>query len=299
MFKRIALLAAFFSALPAIAQVRAAAGPVRIVSLSPHITELLFAVGAGDRIIAVDSYSDYPAEARRIERIADAFTIDVERLLTLKPDLVVYWKSGTPARQQEQLKALGLNIYGTEQRRLEDIQTALLEFGRLTGGRAAAKRAASRYESDLRDLRVRYANRAPLRVFYQVWDRPLYTLSGVHVVTQALGVCGARNVFSDLAGLAPVVETEAVLARNPDVVIIAAAGLEGERQAKNWEAFAGLNAARMHHIYTIEPDLLNRMTPRILQGIDQLCRTLDQARLRAAPAAASLRDPARSSVARR
>jgi iron complex transport system substrate-binding protein len=283
----------------AVSPLCAAARPARIASLSPHITELLFAVGAGDRIIGVDAYSDYPAQAKRIERIADAFSIDLERLLVLKPDLVIYWKSGTPARQQEQLKALGLNIYGTEQRRLADVQTALLDFGRLTGGEAAAQRAASQYEAELRELRVRYANRAGLKVFYQVWDRPLYTLSGAHVVTEALGVCGAQNVFSDLAGLAPVVATEAVLARNPDVVVIAASGREGDRQAKNWEAFAGLNAARMHHIYTIDPDLLNRMTPRILQGVDRLCRTLDQARLRTMPAAGSLRDPARSSVVRR
>ena len=275
------------------------AAPVRIVSLSPHITELLFAIGAGDRLIGVDSFSDYPPQAKHIERVADVFAIDVERLVTLKPDLVVYWKSGTPMRQQDQLKTLGLNLYGTEQRHLADIQAALLDFGQLTGAQAQARSAASQYESGLRDLRARYANRAPLRVFYQVWDRPLYTLTGAHVVSEALSLCGARNVFSELKGLAPVVETEAVLARNPDVVIIAAVGNEGRRQARAWESFAGLAAAHEHHIYMIEPDLLNRMTPRILQGIDRLCRTLDQARLRAPPAAANLRDSARSSVARR
>ena len=278
---------------------RAAAAPARIVSLSPHITELLFAVGAGDRIVGVDSYSDYPAQARRIQRVADVFAIDMERLVTVRPDLVVYWKSGTPMRQQDQLKAMGFNLYGTEQRHLADIGSALLDFGRMAGTEAQGRQAATQYEAGLQVLRTRYADRAPLSVFYQVWDRPMYTLTGAHVVSEALSLCGARNVFADLKGLAPVVETEAVLARNPDVVIIAAVGAEGERQARNWASFAGLNAAREHHIYLIDPDLLNRMTPRILQGVDRLCRTLDQARLRAPPAAATLRDAARASVARR
>jgi iron complex transport system substrate-binding protein len=278
---------------------RAASAPARIVSLSPHITELLFAVGAGDRIVGVDSYSDYPPPAKRIPRVADVFAIDVERLLTVRPDLVIYWTSGTPIRQQDQLKSMGFRLYGTEQRRLADISAALVDFGRLAGTETQGRQAAAQFDAGLRALRVRYRNRPTLSVFYQVWDRPMYTLTGAHVVSEALALCGARNVFADLKGLAPVVETEAVLARDPDVVIVAAIGDEGRRLARVWESFAGLKAARRQHVYLVEPDLLNRMSPRILQGIDGLCRTLDQARLRAPPAAAALRDDERSSVARR
>jgi iron complex transport system substrate-binding protein len=276
----------------------------RIVSLSPHITELFFAVGAGGRLIGADSFSNYPPEAKRIERVADVFAIDVERLIALKPDLVVYWKSGTPRRQQEQLQSLGLNLYGTEQRSLADIEAALIEFGRLGGTRDQARTAAASFHADLQRLRDRYSGRDTLKVFYQVWDRPLYTLTGAHVVSEVLTLCGATNVFSDLKGLAPVVDTESVLARNPDVIIVAAIGAEGVRQARAWSRFSDLNAARTKRIYLIEPDLLNRMTPRILQGVEQLCKTLDQARLRSAAALddlprADLRAASRSSVARR
>ena len=281
----------------------------RIVSLSPHITELFFAVGAGGRLIGADAFSDYPQEATRIERVADVFAIDVERLIALKPDLVVYWKSGTPKRQQEQLQSLGLNLYGTEQRSLADIEAALIEFGRLGGTVEEARIAAANFHADLQRLRNRYSGRATLKVFYQVWDRPLYTLTGTHVVSEVLNLCGATNVFSELKGLAPVVDTESVLARNPDVIIVAATGAEGARQARAWARFSDLNAARTQRIYLIEPDLLNRMTPRILRGVEQLCKTLDQARLRsgaAAPVAglaglarADLRAASRSSVARR
>jgi iron complex transport system substrate-binding protein len=255
--------------------------PTRIVSLSPHITELFFAVGAGDELIGVDAWSDYPPPARSIERVGDVFAIDIERLLALKPDLVVYWKSGTPMRQQEQLGKLGLNLLGTEQRRLADIETALQQFGDLSGHGAQGREAAASFRAQRLALVARYAQRPRLRVFYQVWDRPLYTLTGEHVVNEVLDLCGGSNVFAGLSGLAPVVDMEAVLARDPDVIIVAAGGAEATRQMQAWQRFPGLTAVRSKHIYAIAPDLLNRMAPRILQGVETLCRTLDQARRRA------------------
>ncbi len=262
-----------------------AAAPVRIVSLSPHITELFFAVGAGDKLVGVDAWSNYPAAASRIERVGDVFAIDIERLLALKPDLVVYWKSGTPMRQQEQLAKLGLNLLGTEQRHLADIEGALLQFGQIGGHPGLGREAAAQFRAGRLALQAQYARRPRLRVFYQVWDRPLYTLTGEHVVNEVLELCGGANVFAGLSRLAPVVDLEAVLARNPDVIIVGAAGAEGRRQVRAWDRFANLNAVRSGHVYAIEPDLLNRMSPRILKGVETLCRTLDQARRRAGDAA--------------
>ncbi len=256
----------------------AAAAPARIVSLSPHITELFFAVGAGGRLVGVDAWSDYPAEARSIQRVGDVFAIDIERLLALRPDLIVYWKSGTPQRQQQQLQGLHLNLLGTEQRHLDDIESALREFGRITDNAANGDRAARRFREQRQALAARYADRARLTVFYQVWDRPLYTLNGEHVVNEVLDVCGGRNVFGDLTGLAPVVDVESVLARNPDVIIIAATGAEGARQAGAWSRYPDMRAVRERHVYTLDPDLLNRMSPRILGGVEALCGVLDQAR---------------------
>ena len=155
---------------------------------------------------------------------------------------------------------------------------ALLDFGRLAGTLPEAAAAAGRYRSELAALRSQYARRPRLKVFYQVWDRPLYTLSGAHVVSEVLSLCGGDNVFADLSTLAPAIDKEAVLARDPDVILIAATGAEGARQAAEWGRFTGLRAVRNHHVYTVDPSLIGRMTPRILQGARDVCELLDAAR---------------------
>jgi iron complex transport system substrate-binding protein len=256
----------------------AAEAPPRIVSLSPHITELLFAAGAGERVVGVDDLSDYPPAVAGIARVGEPAALDVEALLKLKPTLIVLWDSGTPARRKAELERLHLKLYVTEQRRLDDIGAALLEFGRLAGTETAAAAAAAGYRSELAQLRSQYAARPRLKVFYQVWDRPLYTLSGGHVVTEVLSLCGGDNVFADLTTLAPEIDKEAVLARDPDVILIGAEGAEGARQTADWGVFANLRAVRLHHVYTVDPSLLGRMTPRILQGVRDVCGWLDSAR---------------------
>jgi iron complex transport system substrate-binding protein len=250
----------------------------RIVSLSPHITELLFAAGAGSRIVGVDDQSDYPPTVAGIPRVGEPAALDVEALLKLKPTLVVLWDSGTPASRKAELERLNLRLYVTEQRRLDDIGATLLEFGRLAGTQETAAVAAARYRSELAQLRSQYAGRPRLKVFFQVWDRPLYTLSGEHVVTEVLSLCGANNVFADLTTLAPAIDKEAVLARDPDVILIGATGAEGARQTADWGAFPNLSAVRLHHVYTVDPSFIGRMSPRILQGVREVCSLLDSAR---------------------
>jgi len=250
----------------------------RIVSLSPHITELLFAAGAGGRVVGVDDQSDYPPAVAGIARVGEPAALDVEALLKLKPTLVVLWDSGTPPSRKAELERLNLKLYVTEQRRLDDIGAALLEFGRLAGTEQVAEAAAARYRSDLALLRSQYAARPRLKVFFQVWDRPLYTLSGEHVVTEVLSLCGGDNVFADLTTLAPAIDKEAVLARDPDVILIGATGVEGARQTADWGVFGNLSAVRLHHVYTVDPSLIGRMSPRILQGVREACRLLDSAR---------------------
>jgi iron complex transport system substrate-binding protein len=255
-----------------------AAPPPRIVSLSPHITELLFAAGAGDRIVGVDDLSDYPPAASSIAHVGEVSALDIEALLKLKPTLVILWDSGTPERRKAQLERLHLRLYVTEQRHLDDIGSSLIEFGRLAGTAAAAEAAARQYRDDLQRLRIHYAARPKLSVFYQVWDRPLYTLSGKQVLSEVLALCGGENIFADLSALAPAVDREAVLERNPDVIIIGASGADGARQARDWDRFPALNAVHTHRIYTVDPSLTSRMSPRILDGVQAICGLLDQAR---------------------
>jgi iron complex transport system substrate-binding protein len=252
--------------------------PPRIVSLSPHITELLFAAGAGDRIVGVDDLSDYPPAAAAIAHVGEVSALDIEALLKLKPTLVLVWESGTPERRRAELERLNLRLYVTEQRHLDDIGASLIEFGRLAGTAATAEAAARQYREDLQRLRARYAARPKLSVFYQVWDRPLYTLSGKQVLSEMLDVCGGENIFSDLSVLAPAVDREAVLARNPDVIIIGASGADGARQVRDWDRFPALNAVKAHRVYNVDPSLTGRMSPRILDGVQAICGLLDQAR---------------------
>ena len=262
---------------PAACALGAEAAP-RIISLSPHITELLFAAGAGDRIVGVDDASDYPPAVAGIARVGEPSALDVEGLLRLKPTLIVLWDSGTPARRKAELQRLNLRLYVTDQHHLDDIGTALLEFGRLAGTEPVAEAAARRYRDELADLRARYAARPRLKVFYQVWDRPLYTLSGTHLVSEVLSLCGGDNVFADLTTLAPAIDREAVLTRNPDVILIAASGAEGARQRADWDRFGYIRAVRNHHVLTVDPSLVGRMAPRILQGVREVCDLLDAAR---------------------
>jgi iron complex transport system substrate-binding protein len=256
----------------------AAATPLRIVSLSPHITELLFAAGAGAQVVGVDDSSDYPAQVAGIARVGEPSALDVEGLLRLKPTLIVLWASGTPASRQAELERLRLPLYVTDEHRLDDIASTLLEFGRIAGTESQAAAAAGQYRTELAGLRLQYANRPRLKVFYQVWDRPLYTLSGGQVVSEVMSLCGGENAFAELSALAPAIDKEAVLARDPDVILIAATGSEGERQTRQWQQFPTLRAVRGRHIYTVDPSLTGRMAPRILQGVREVCRLLDQAR---------------------
>jgi len=250
----------------------------RIVSLSPHITELLFAAGAGARIVGIDDSSDYPPAAMRIPRLGEAAALDVEALLRLTPSIVIAWETGTPPRVRAQLERLNLRILVTEQRTLDDIGEALLEFGRLAGTSATASEAARRYRADLAALRARYAGRIRLQVFYQVWDRPLYTLSGEHVVSEVMSLCGGDNIFAGLSTLAPAVDREAVIARDPDVILIGATGPDGERQAADWGRFPGLRAVKNGRVFLIDPSLAGRMAPRILEGVQEVCSALERSR---------------------
>jgi len=250
----------------------------RIISLSPHITELLFAAGAGDRIVGVDDSSDYPPAVARITRVGEPAALDVEGLLKLRPTLIVLWDSGTPASRKAELERLKLRLYVTDQHHLDDIGATLIEFGRLAGTLPVAAAAARSYRTDLAQLRSHYAARPRLRVFYQVWDRPLYTLSGKQVVSEVLSLCGGHNVFADLSTLAPAIDKEAVLARDPDVILIAATGAEGARQTLQWSQFSNLRAVRSHRVFTVDPSLVGRMAPRILQGVREVCDLLDAAR---------------------
>ncbi len=249
----------------------------RIISLAPHATELLFAAGAGDRIVGTVDYSDYPAAARKIPRIGGYSAVDLERILTLKPDLIVAWLSGNGVELVERLRGLGLKVYVSEPDSLEDIAQSLEQIGTLSGS-ALGLEAARSFRLRLKKLAQEYAGKSRVSVFYQIWDSPLMTINGDHLINRVIELCGGHNVFEQLPVLNPTISLEAVLAQNPDAII--ASGMDKERPEwlDDWRHWPQLAAASAQHLFYIPPDLLQRATPRLLDGAEQLCRALDEVR---------------------
>lgn len=252
----------------------------RIVSLAPHVTEQLFAAGAGARIVGAVEYSDYPPEAKRIPRVGDNRAIDVERLLAMKPDLIVAWFHGNVGRQIDQIRSLGLPVYYSQPRTMDDIATGLEHMGMLAGTEKIAAEAARGFRERVRSLRERYGAREPVSVFYEIWNRPLYTVNGEHLISDVLRLCGGRNVFAELRVLAPTVTQEAVLKTDP--IAIVASGMTGARPEwlDDWKAWPDLQAVKLGNLFSIESDLMNRHGPRIVEGARQVCEMLDLARTR-------------------
>ena len=250
----------------------------RIVSLAPNLTELMFAAGAGDRIVGTPQYSDYPAAARSIPRIGDAFRFDFERVLALRPDVVLAWEPGTPVAVVERLKALKLHVVTIATWHIADIPRAVRELGRIAGTTSQAARAAATFESDIAALRGEYGGRAPVSVFLQVNDQPLYTVNGKQIMSEILGLCGGRNVFADLNDLAPQVGVEAVLAADPQVIV--STGNPDSAAFRQWQHWPRLKAVSAGNLFTVPPDDLARSTTRVAAGAAAMCRTLETARQR-------------------
>ena len=251
---------------------------LRIVSLAPHITELLFAAGAGGKVVGAVDFSNYPEAARKLPRIGSHAAFDLERIAALKPDLAIVWGSGNPPGQVAQLHRLGIPVFVSEPRRLEDIAASLRQVGMLAG--MQAEPAALAFTQRLASLRARYANAAPVNVFYEIWNQPLMTIGGGHVISHAITACGGRNAFAALTQPAANVELEAVLRANPDAIV--ASGMDQERPEwlDDWRRWPQLKAVRQGNLFFIPPDLMQRHTPRILDGVEQLCAALDVARQR-------------------
>ena len=245
----------------------------RIISLAPHITELLFAAGAGDRVVGVIDYSNYPEAAKRITNIGSHALLDLERIVSLQPDLIVVWRDGNAQRQLEKLLSLGIPVYYSEPQRLEDIALSIEKFGRIAGTGAAAAAAARDFSARLARLRARYAALPAVPVFYQIWNKPLMTVGGSHIISDVIASCGGR----DLKPLAPVISEEAVIERDPEA--IAGASVDPARDSFDmWRKWPRSLAVGRGNFFTVHPDLISRHTPRILEGAQAICEQLELVR---------------------
>jgi iron complex transport system substrate-binding protein len=252
----------------------------RVVTLAPHLTELVAAAGGLNQLVAVSRYSDYPAAVQGLPVIGDAFAINYEALIKLRPTLVLAWKGGTPARQVAKLKSLKLDVVEVELTRIDHIALELRALGKRLGTASAADDAARLFEQQVQALRVQHARQGAQAqtVFYQVWSRPLMTVGGAHVISEAIELCGGRNVFADIRQLTATVSAESVAARLPQHIVSAAAASSRDEELlklkAQWQALDAVPAVRHQQLHVIDADLLSRMGPRLPQGITQLCSAI-------------------------
>jgi iron complex transport system substrate-binding protein len=248
----------------------------RIVSLSPHITELLFEIGAGKKIVGAVEFSDYPEAARQLSRIGSANRLDMEKILSLEPDLVVAWHSGNSVQDIQAITRFGIPVFYSEPRKLDQIASNMSRLGKLTDNPELATAKAKAFQQKIALLRQQYGNERNVRAFFQLWHQPLMTVNGEHILNDLMVLCGATNVFVDLAALTPVVGREAVIRQRPDVIV--ATDVSVESLKSGWRSYPQIPAVQSGRLYVLSADLLHRQGPRLANGAEQLCRAINQVR---------------------
>ena len=245
-----------------------------IIGLAPHIVENLYSAGAGGKLIGVVSYSDYPDEASAITKVGSAYAWSLESVVAMEPDLVVLWGSGNGSDALSQLERLGIKVYVSEPRALADIAGSIRDFGILAGTEASAELSANRFESLIEELGSLHQNDNALRVFYQIWNKPLQTINGEHMISQVIKLCGGNNVFESEPQLAPRISLESVLDINPDVIVASGMGRSRPEWLDDWKRYGSLQAVQHNALLHIHPDLIQRPTVRIAEGATDLCNKL-------------------------
>ena len=284
----VALLAALF-ALAAHAEVRVtddagravvlAAPAQRVISLGPHLTELAYAAGGGAAMVGAIRYSDFPEAARQLPIVGDAHAIDFERIVQLKPDLVLVWGSGLNERHKARLRSLGLTLFESEIRQAQGIPDTLRRLGTLLGHTDAAEATARRFETQWLALAERHRGKTPVRVFWQLWHEPLMTINREHLISEAMRTCGGINVFADLPLLTPSVSWEAAIAADPQLIAGSGRKEDAERDFAAWKKLGqNVSAVKRQHFASIDGDLIGRMGPRFVEGAAGLCQAIERVR---------------------
>lgn len=250
----------------------------RIVALAPHSVENLFSAGAGKALVGKVSSSDYPAQASEVPLVGTFNAYSLEAIAAARPDLIVMWGSGNGAGTLGKLEVLGIPVFVSEPRRLEDIPRDIRALGLLAGTADTSEAEARRIEQGLSTLRTRFSARAPKRVLYEIWNDPLQTINGDHLISQVISLCGGRNIFADAATLAPRVNIESVLALAPEAIIASGESDSRPHWLDDWRRYPTLPAVRDDGLFFIHPDLLERPTARVLLGAQTLCEQLDTLR---------------------
>ena len=250
----------------------------RIISLAPHVTESLFAAGAGGKIIGAVNYSDYPEAAKKIPRVGGYPSADLEKIISLKPDLVIAWPSGNNLKQVDKLAVFGIKVFMSEPRYPQDIANTIQRFGVLAGTEEVASKAASEFLEHYQRLKTKYSHKKKVKVFYQIWNKPIMTINGKHLISEIINLCGGENVFANLKTLTPNISFESVLASKAEVIVSGGMGKAHPEWVDEWRPWSDLPAVKNEQLYFVDPALMQRVGPRILFGADKLCELLEKAR---------------------
>lgn len=250
----------------------------RIVSLAPHITENLFAAGAGQYIVGVVAYSDYPPAANKIKQIGSYKKIDIEAVVALKPDIIIAWGSGNDELQIEQFRKLGIPIYVEDPRKIQDIADSIEDYGRMVNNMREAIEVAQEFRLRYRDIRRKYSARTKLRGFYQVWNKPLITINDQHLITDVMRICSIENMYGELTQLAPRITVESVLEKDPQMIIASGMGEAKPEWLDDWKKWDKLQAVQYNNLFFIPPAMIQRHAPRILDAAERLCEQAEEAR---------------------
>lgn len=260
-----------------LAAVWPASAAERVVTLAPHLAELVCVAGGCDKLAGVVDYTDFPPEAAAKPHIGDAFSVNAEAVLGLKPDLILAWQGGTAAALTERLRAVGVPVRAIAVRSLDDVAAAIETVGELLGTQGRARAAAAAYRSRLAGLRQRHRDRARLRVLYQIEVRPAFTVNRDSPISEAIETCGGVNVFASMSQLSAAINAESLLAADPDVVVFGKQDYVAQIRAQ-WAQWPQARAQRLGHLYEVDSNLLDRQSPRLLDGVEELCAVLDRAR---------------------
>ncbi|BBN89687.1 cobalamin-binding protein [Azospira sp. APE16] len=252
----------------------------RIVSLAPHITENLFAAGAGGQVVGTVDYSDYPEAAKKIARVGGYSRLDLEAVAALRPDLIIAWESGNAPGHVAKLRSLGIPVFISQPNRIEDVAEQLEKFGQLAGTSAVANGAAARFRARLAEIRKQYSGQPRVPTFYQIWKQPLMSVGRQQIISDVISLCGGSNVFGQVEQMAPKVSEEAVLAANPEAIIASGMGDSRPEWLDDWKRWKQITAVVRDNLFFVPPELIQRHTPRILEGAARLCEHLETARHR-------------------
>ena len=249
----------------------------RIISLSPSITEMLFAAGAEKQIIGVVSYSDFPQQAKQIPSVGSSNSLDLEKIINLKPDLIIAWKSGNPYKQIEKLKLLGYPVFISEPQILEGIASNIKRYGLLSGNIKISQQQSQLFLTGINKLKRQYQDKSTISVFVQIWDKPIMTIGSQHIISQVIQLCGGKNIF-DSSDITLTPDIESIIQHKPELILSTGMASIAKNWLKRWENWTMIPAVKNNHLYSTNPDLLVRHSPRLLQGAKNVCQLLDKAR---------------------